>query len=363
MKILELFAGYGSQALALKRAGFDIDPDSEIVEWGITQMIAYNALNTPYNDDIVDWRDYLGKVSNDTKTPAKTITRKKRYPLNKAIAQTNNGIDVREYSIKKKFDLLTYTFPCQDISNQGERKGYAKGSNTKSSSLWEVERMLRECEHLPKYLLMENVKALVDQNKLDNFQEWIDTLSELGYKSEWQILNSRNFGVPQKRERVYMLSVLEDKGELKKFRLLKDKVDDCKLSDILMSEEDLQSSPWPINDRDAELNKFTLSPTKWGHYRLEDFSEHKSSRIVDNVEKLSRCIQTRDLYTNMFTGSKVYTDSVRFLRPLEKARLMGLQDEEFWTLYNHPALSQNEIEALFGNSIVVNVLEEIFKCL
>lgn len=364
MKILELFAGYGSQALALKRLAIEIDPESEIVEWGVAPMIAYHTLNGSHNDNKVNWENYIGMLSNDTKKPAKTISKGKREAVNKAIAQTNNGVDVTKYSIQKQFDLLTYSFPCQDISNQGSQKGFEKGSGTRSGLLWEVERMLNETEYLPKYLLMENVKALVNKKNMANFQEWIDTLTEIGYKSEWVVLNSKDFGVPQNRERVFMLSVLEDNGELDKFKELKNRTSDCKLKDILMSKEELKNSPWPISEKDLHLNEFDLIITSSGNYKMKNFSTYATNMAVANPNLPNRCIQTRSSYNDKYAGDKVYYDGkIRMLRPLEKARLMGLKDEEFWKLYNNPALSQNEIEAMLGNSIVVDVLEEIFKCL
>lgn len=106
------------------------------------------------------------------------------------------------------FDLFTYSFPCQDISTAGKQRGFAEGSGSRSSLLWECRRAIEAKR--PKFLLMENVKALVQKKFLPEFQRWIDSLSELGYTSFWQVLNAKDYGVPQNRERVFMVSILGD---------------------------------------------------------------------------------------------------------------------------------------------------------
>ena len=95
---------------------------------------------------------------------------------------------------------------CQDISTAGKQRGFNEGSGSRSSLLWECRRTIEVKR--PKYLLMENVKALVQKKFMPEFQRWIDTLSELGYTSFWQVLNAKDYGVPQNRERVFMVSII-----------------------------------------------------------------------------------------------------------------------------------------------------------
>lgn len=97
---------------------------------------------------------------------------------------------------------------CTSISTSGKQKGFEKGSGTASSLLWECERIIKDKR--PKYLLMENVKALVSKKFIDGFKEWLSVLDSLGYKTEYTVLNSKNYGVPQNRERVFAVSVLQD---------------------------------------------------------------------------------------------------------------------------------------------------------
>jgi len=175
LKVIELFAGVGAQRQGLKEANIDheVVAISEIDKYAIK---VYEKLhgNTPNLGD---------------------ITKIERLP---------------------KADLWTYSFPCTDISLSGKMLGFDKGSNTQSSLLWEVQRLLEIAKinnELPKYLLMENVKNIVSKRFKSNFKEWISFLEELGYKNFYQILNSKDFNIPQNRQRVFMLSIRDDKAE------------------------------------------------------------------------------------------------------------------------------------------------------
>lgn len=95
---------------------------------------------------------------------------------------------------------------CQDISNAGKQKGFERDSGSRSSLLWECEKIIKAKK--PKYLLMENVKALVQKKFMPEFQRWIDTLADLGYSNYWKVLNAKDYGVAQNRERVFMVSIL-----------------------------------------------------------------------------------------------------------------------------------------------------------
>lgn len=166
MRVLELFAGYGSQALALENLGIDFVSDiSEIDKYAIQ---AYNQLH----GDTHNWGD-ICKI-DETKLPY--------------------------------YDLITYSSPCQDFSAAGLGQGGDKGSGTRSSLLWECERIIRAVK--PKYLLMENVRNLVGQRHKHNFIRWLKVLESLGYQNFWQILNAKDYGAPQNRERVFVVSIL-----------------------------------------------------------------------------------------------------------------------------------------------------------
>lgn len=108
----------------------------------------------------------------------------------------------------REVDLFTYSSPCQDISQAGKQMGLQEGSDTRSALLWRVADAVEVLR--PKYLLQENVAALVSQKFMPDFQKWLDKLSSLGYVSRWARLNAKNYGVPQNRDRVFCISMRKD---------------------------------------------------------------------------------------------------------------------------------------------------------
>lgn len=178
IRVFEAFAGYGSQAMAAKRLQRDFPGEVEFEFVGTSEIEpaaikAYAAVHgdVPNFGDItkIDWAQVPG------------------------------------------FDLFTYSFPCTDISNAGKQAGLSEGSGTRSSLLWECERAIREKR--PKYLLMENVKALVQKKFMPDFLRWASLLEGYGYANFWRVLNAKDFGVAQNRERVFMVSVLRTEDE------------------------------------------------------------------------------------------------------------------------------------------------------
>lgn len=128
--------------------------------------------------------------------------------------ETRNYGDISKIERLDYADLWTYGFPCQDISLAGDMKGIVKGE-TRSGLLHEVERLLEVAKEegtLPKFLIMENVKNLVSKKFIGDFQRWIDKLSDLGYTTEWKTLIASDYGIPQRRERVFAVSVRKDRG-------------------------------------------------------------------------------------------------------------------------------------------------------
>ena len=175
VRLIELFGGIGAQAKALERLGVPFE-HYRMVEIDRYAVASYNAVHgtdfTPTDICAVHAED-LGIVDTD------------RY----------------EY-------ILTYSFPCTDLSRAGKGEGMSRGSGTRSGLLWEVERILGECKELPQVLLMENVAEVVSDRHMPDFSNWCAFLESLGYTNEWQVLNARDFGVPQNRIRCYMVSFL-----------------------------------------------------------------------------------------------------------------------------------------------------------
>lgn len=206
IKVFESFAGYGSQSMALELLKQDIGLDYEVV--GISE-IDKNAINAYYaaRDERLDPNsenynaEYVESLIANKGGYQPTEELLNRYP--------NYGdISLIDWAIVPDFNLLTYSFPCTDISTAGLQKGLAEGSGTRSSLLWECAKAIQAKR--PKYLLMENVKALVSDKFIPDFRRWAKWLEDMGYNNFYQILNAKDFGVPQNRERVFMISVLSE---------------------------------------------------------------------------------------------------------------------------------------------------------
>jgi DNA (cytosine-5)-methyltransferase 1 len=227
VRLIELFAGIGSQHQALKNLGVKIDR-STIVEWQVNSIQAYNDIHIRKYDDHTQGltKEDLAKrlseygVSIDYNEPVKleSLMRKGEDWLRNVynnIINTNNKVNIM--SVKgshlnitetDKYDyIMTYSFPCQDLSKAGLRKGMSD-KTTRSGLLWEVERILSECKELPQVLLMENVPDVIGSRFISDFQRWEERLRELGYSNHTEILNSKDFGIPQNRERAFMVSIL-----------------------------------------------------------------------------------------------------------------------------------------------------------
>lgn len=198
--VFEAFAGYGSQSMALEKLKQDIGLDYEVVgisEIDPTAIKAYYAARDPELTSRCDTVFDLENVIRGGYQPPKELVEK--YP--------NYGdITLINWEEVPDFNLFTYSFPCTDISNAGLQKGLAEGSGTRSSLLWECARAI-ELKR-PKYLLMENVKALVSDKFMPDFKKWAKYLENLGYSNHYQVLNAKDYGVPQNRERVFMVSIL-----------------------------------------------------------------------------------------------------------------------------------------------------------
>lgn len=174
VRLITLFSGYDSQALAMERLKRNFQEfDYDLVAWCEIEDAAIKAHNALFPQ----WADRnLGDICNVSPE------------------------DVPDC------DILTYSWPCQSVSIAGKQEGFAKGSGTTSSLLWECEKIIKAKR--PKYLLMENVKALVQRKFMPYFQEWLNLLDSLGYSTYWKVLNAKDYSVPQNRERVFAVSIL-----------------------------------------------------------------------------------------------------------------------------------------------------------
>ena len=219
--IVELFSGIGSQAAALKNLGVKINTVGTS-EWDVHAIVAYDMIHggTDIPADIARMSkdELLEKMShytfsNSGKAPLeyealRTYSVESLRYIYTSIKRNHNFVDISALEGKEMpdgIDILTYSFPCQDLSNVGAFHGYNKGidkdSGSRSSLLWQVGRVLTEMKDtgktLPRFLLMENVPTLLSQRHKKNFETWIGDLSKLGYVSKYYQLNASSFGLPQ----------------------------------------------------------------------------------------------------------------------------------------------------------------------
>jgi len=351
LKIIELFAGTGSQHQALKNLHIEheVVAIAEIDKYAVQ---SYTALHGQPNN--------LGDITKITELP--------------------------------KADLWTYSFPCQDISVAGKQAGIKEG--TRSGLLYEVERLLITAKNngtLPKYLLLENVKNLVGQRHKPDFDKWLDFLNGLGYWSYWQVLNAKDYGIPQNRERVFVVSILDggyykfpEKQELK-LRLkdmLEEKVDEkYYLSETAIKGFNLHAERhkekgngfgWkPIDKNKADIAvAITTGPDR---HSLDNYIAEPQILALDEnncydsynkkikTDGICGTLTTRGNTSNTHCGTYFVKSNyrIRKLTPRECWRLMGWKDTEIDKVIAC-GVSNSQMYKQAGNGIVVNVLEAIF---
>lgn len=409
--LVELFSGIGSQARALKNIGIKTNIQATC-EWDIHAFIAYDAIHESI--------DNLPEVESMTKEQILEVL--KNYTLSNngkeamtyatlhsyseavlkrilsAIKRTHNLVDISNVQGSKmpdNTDILTYSFPCQDLSNVGAFHGYNKGidkdSGSRSSLLWQVGRIIAEMKtagkKLPRYLIMENVPTLLSDRHKDNFEMWITELENFGYVSKYILVNARNYGTPQNRPRLLMMSVFvgdnqqlenELKAEFDKWgdkdeKYIVSKYQHShyykpkKIKDLLRISEDRNSELW--QEAIACTPNDTISRKKiW----------NENPKIIDEKgnltkEKFIRTITTKqDRHPN--SGNIYFNSGIdgrgkfRYLTPRECLLFMGFTDEDYEKLQkNNPEqriksclFPRDKIIRMAGNSIPVKMLEGFF---
>lgn len=271
---------------------------------------------------------------------------------------------------------------CQDFSVAGKGKGGDKGSGTRSSLLWECERIIRAVK--PKYLLMENVKNLLSEKHRHNFNEWFKVLEGMGYTNYYKVLNAKDYGIPQNRERIFCVSILgggqylfpNPKPLEKRLKdMLEDNVDekyylsDISVNRLLKRRDGLGYKPC-INGEVAVTLTTKPGQRNSDNYIQEPFVvasrgrniENPSDRTIGSPTEQRLEINYTDCTNTLTSVQKdnyvVENYRIRKLTARECFRLMGVKDEQFDRLNG---ISNSQLYKLAGNSIVVDVLEAIFK--
>lgn len=401
--LIELFSGIGSQIEALNNIGAKVNV-LNTCEWNMHSIVAYSVIHDMMDgsatenltkEELVDYLLNAG-ISNDGKEPVniKGLQRLNESALNRiygAIQSTRNLVDISKVDGKNlagDIDILTYSFPCQDLSNVGAFHGYKKGidrdAQNRSGLLWEVERILLERKEadmfLPHFLLMENVPALNSQRHRKNFEEWQHQLEKLGYYNKQYVLNAKDFGLPQNRERLLMLSVLTN-GDLDATNA----VDEYFTNNDINPKEYLKATG---KDK-TKLKYFLRTNYTKEKYRIEALECQPNNtvsrqKIWDNNIQLTddkgvvKDVVTSTLTTkqdrhpnsgNLRVNFENNRARFRYLTPRECFLLMGFKESDFDRLLgnNFEAIknvnffTRDNLIQMAGNSIAVNVLEAIFR--
>lgn len=252
LRVFTAFSGYDSQCLALDRlkANFP-DFDYELVGWAEIDKYAIQAHNALYPQ----WAD-----------------------------RNYGDISKIDWSKVPDFDLFTYSSPCQDFSNAGLQRGGEEDSGTRSSLLWECRRAI--VAKKPKYLLLENVAALVSAKFLPLFNKWQGELGSYGYTNFAQVLNSKDYGVPQNRERIFLFSILGDASyyfpqPFALERRLKDVLEPQVDEKYYLSDKTIASFTEHCERKAAEGCGFKFEPSDGGGY-AKCISTNAGGRQTDN---------------------------------------------------------------------------------
>ena len=311
LKVISLFSGYGTQELALKYCGVN------------HRTVAHCDILTPANIAFESLHSTeLGNLGDISKIDEKS------FPA---------------------CDLLTYSFPCQDISISGIQRGIKKG--TRSGLLLEVERIVEH--NKPKYLLMENVKNLVSKNHMPAFSEYIKKLESLGYGNAWMVLNGADYGCAQNRERVFMFSVLgKTSADVSK---IMSGVHTMRKERVTMRQfiENSSDSSLFINPPYESNTPKTASTCRLIARRTD--IKYDQTRRIYSIDGASPCLTTSGSPQIMLDDKRIRTLTAR-----EGYRLMGVKDEDIDKLLT-TTLSTKQHVALAGNSICVPVMEAIFS--
>ena len=352
LKVLELFGGIGACSKALERLGIDYDI-ADYVEIDKYAVASFNAIhNTNFEpQDICKW---------------------------------DKDVEV---------DLIMHGSPCQDFSLAGKQAGGDKDSGTRSSLMYETLRIVEKL--MPKFVIWENVKNLLSKNHRHNFDAYLSAMEHLGYTNFYQVLNAKDYGIPQNRERVFTISIKNSgvvnfefppKQELKlklkdmlednvdeKYYLSGKQIESIKYSSYVSNQRRIQEKDYcdtlcardwkDPNQKIDEGDKILIkNATKQGYLEATD---------GDGIDISSRMqyhrgnVQKENIQTITTSGGNdrgvVENLRIRKLTPKECWRLMGFDDEDFEKA--EKVNSNTQLYKQAGNSICVPVLEQILKSL
>lgn len=375
INLFEFFSGIGAthKALSNNKESFK---SVGVSEWFISAILSYNYLYYK-NKKLTKKENYenifkkleQSTFSKNSKTAiskiSKSLKQEEILDLYKANKNINNfgeiskiqGTDLKDLDI----NVLTYSFPCQDISLQGKQIGLSQDSNSRSSLVWEILRILKqlkELNKLPKVLMMENVKNIFSKKFIKDFESFKKELAKLGYKnSPNYILNSSNFGSSQNRERAFLISVLskekidwKTEEEIAKLKTHPKKT----LKDIL--EEDPSDEYMPPTRRKLDPN---WRKTKNNIYKTEilDYTNFQSEKMIYHKDFNGPTLTASGANNRL----KIFIEEgkIKILSAKECLKYMGFDAKDYDILKSN-GIKDSKIRFMAGNSIPVSVLENLF---
>lgn len=314
MKAIELFAGVGGFRLGLEQQGIKVVWANE---WD------------KYAADIYD-KNFGGSVDR------------------------RSIVDVRAEDIPSH-DLICGGFPCQAFSVAGKRRGF---DETRGTLFFEIMRIAQH--HRTPYLFLENVKGLLSHDEGRTFETILRTMDELGYDCQWQVLNSKDFGVPQNRERVFIIGHLRGEPRPQVFPLSEDGGvrDEAREGQAGVHANTLRAG-YPGNWNGTYIQKviegdyaFTVDTSNTGGVRIKAQGINQPSRGIE-VRKDELASTLRAAGGGAQTPKALIEDKIRRLTPLECERLQGFPDG--WT----EGISDTQRYKTMGNAVTVNVISAI----
>ena len=331
----ELFSGIGAQVSALERLGIpceikhtsDIDHNAVLayasIHCGLTEELINTYTEYPTREEMArqlteinlgydfqknkpyNWYRFVNSKSKELE---------KYWLANKL---SRNLGDISKIDNLEYADFWTISFCCQDISNAGKMKGFKLGSNTRSSLLWDNIKLLKQAvdsNNAPKYVMFENVKNLVSKKFMSDFNDLLDVLNELGYNTYWKVLNAKDYGVPQNRERVFAISIRKDIDD-GKFEFPQPFDNGVRLKDVLEDHVD---------------KKYYLSKDIQNRLIITDKTLTKN--VIGTTKPSFRTIGQRDLVysENSIMGTLVATDYKQPKQILETNRCVKVGDLNYY---------------------------------
>lgn len=331
LRVITLCSGYDSQCLALERL---------------------KAVYTEFDYKLVAWSEFDPESKSPLEKQPAVIAHNALFPQ---WSDRNLGDMTKiDWDEVEDFDLLFYSTPCQSISSAGLRHGFTEGSGTRSSIIWNVRDAVKTKR--PKYLCFENVKAIINKKFVGTFNIWLNELQNLGYRNYLKVLNSKDYGVPQNRERVFVVSV-RDGEPISSFNFPSTVPLNKTLEQIVESNV---SDKYNLSEEIVEKFKDNVTATKTkigdGKYILNAING-VACTLTCSHHYAGNIIHPRQGFREM---GVLDNGKYRRLTERENFRLMGLDDDSIEKIANSGLTITTQYK-LAGNSIVVDVLYHLFR--